>query len=145
MNQRGTAIWQKVLGGRAPDRIYALDATSDGGWILAGSTASFGKGGTDAWLVKITAEGELQWQRTYGRRGDDAAHAVRQTADGGYIVTADIRFTLVPYYVRDKWWIIKTDAAGNTDCKDWFGCFTVQDSTAEIRNASFPVNDIKQE
>ena len=59
--------------------------TTDGGYILAGSTYSFGAGSIDAWLLKYTGDGTLSWSRTVGGGNSDSANSVAQTADGGYI------------------------------------------------------------
>ncbi len=46
---------------------------------------SFGAGGSDAWVIKLDANGNVQWQKTYGGRKADEAHSIQQTSDGGYI------------------------------------------------------------
>jgi hypothetical protein len=82
----GTAVWHTTLGGNLFDRIYSLDLTIDGGYVLAGASLSFGQGGDDLWIIKLNSSGVVQWQRTYGGENDDIAHDIRQTSDGGYIV-----------------------------------------------------------
>ncbi len=47
---------------------------------------SFGAGDEDAWVIKLDANGNVQWQKTYGGKGDDEAYSIQQTSDGGYIV-----------------------------------------------------------
>ncbi|MDO8137762.1 MAG: hypothetical protein Q6354_08990 [Candidatus Brocadiales bacterium] len=79
----GTIEWQKTYGGNSNDWANSIHETSDGGYVVAGLTGSFAKGG--AWVLKLRADGTIQWQRTYGE-GLDAATSIQQTSDGGYIM-----------------------------------------------------------
>jgi len=63
--------WQKALGGTSDDAAYGVAQTSDGGYIVAGYTESFGAGGSDMYLVKVDTSGTLQWQKTFGGPGDE--------------------------------------------------------------------------
>ena len=80
----GNMQWNKTYGGTSYDEAWALVQTTDGGYALAGRTASFGAGGYDFWLVKTDASGNMQWNKTYGGTNDDFAFALVQTSDGGY-------------------------------------------------------------
>jgi IPTL-CTERM motif len=80
------APWAKGYGGTGTDVFSSVFPTADGGFIAAGTTNSFGAGGYDAWLVKVDADGNVVWQRTYGGAGDDKAYSVKPTLDGGYVV-----------------------------------------------------------
>jgi len=106
----GNKVWEKTFGGSDDDFAYAMQQTSDGGYILAGYTYSFGAGMGDAWLIKTDANGNKVWDKTFGGRGADDADAVQQTSDGGYIL-AGSTFPLLP--VNAGAWLIKTDANGN--------------------------------
>jgi len=81
----GNQQWNKTYGGTSTDQAWSVQQTSDGGYIAAGSTASFGAGFWDFWLLKTDSAGIQQWNKTYGRTGDDEAYSVQQTSDGGYI------------------------------------------------------------
>ena len=61
--------------------------SADGGYIIAGHTRSYGKGGDAAWLIKTGPKGKKEWSRFYGGSGYDNARSVQQTTDGGYILT----------------------------------------------------------
>lgn len=82
------AQWARTYGGAGKDEAYAIQQTSDGGYIVAGMTASFGDERGDAWLIKIGPGGNIQWEKNYGQLSLDAADAVVQTYDGGYIVAS---------------------------------------------------------
>ena len=82
----GEQTWAKTFGGDSHDQAYAVQQTTDGGYILAGITFSPGNGLSDAWLVKTDSEGNELWDRTFGHSDQDWAYAVQQTTDGGYIL-----------------------------------------------------------
>ncbi|HEX7413055.1 MAG TPA: T9SS type A sorting domain-containing protein, partial [Bacteroidia bacterium] len=85
-NANGDTLWTKSYGGSNSDFAQAVQQTSDGGYIVAGYTSSFGAGNGDVYLLKTDANGNLTWSKTYGGIQGDYAFAVKQTADGGYIV-----------------------------------------------------------
>ena len=83
----GTISWEKNIVGDYFERSYSIHQTTDGGYILAGDTYSFGAGGRDMWLIKLNNSGDIQWQKTFGGAGDDTAYSIQQTSGGGYVVT----------------------------------------------------------
>ena len=83
----GTLSWEKTLGGTGSDIGYSVQETQDGGFIVTGSTSSFGAGADDLLLAKFTSTGTLSWTKTVGGTGSDAGLSVQQTQDGGFIVT----------------------------------------------------------
>jgi hypothetical protein len=82
----GNVVWEKTYGGAHTDYGYSVHQTSDGGYIVAGFTASFGAGGGDVYLIKTNADGDTLWTKTYGGTYNDCGYSVQQTSDGGYIV-----------------------------------------------------------
>jgi hypothetical protein len=66
------------------DYAQSIQQTSDGGFVVAGFTASFGAGLRDFWVLKLDASGSVAWQKTYGDANSDEAYAVQQTSDGGF-------------------------------------------------------------
>ncbi len=105
----GNIIWAKTYGGTNYDNAYSVQQTSDGGYIVAGQTSSFGAGG-DIILIKTDANGDVQWAKTYGGISVDRAYSVQQTSDGGYIVAGQ---TSSFGAGLDDIFLIKTDANGN--------------------------------
>lgn len=114
----GEMVWNKPFGDIYQDMAHSVQQTSDGGYILAGYTLSFGVGNEDAWLIKTDASGKMVWNRTFGGRDKDIAHSVQQTSDGGYIMTGETD----SYGSGGKdVWLIKTDASGNMVWAKTFG------------------------
>ncbi len=110
-DESGNKEWMKFFGGNRRDVAYHITRASDGGYIVAGATFSFGSGyPSDAYLLKVNEFGELVWQRTYGQ--DDNANGAESVAvapDGGYIVGARV---FVGGFGPSDFWLIKTDPNG---------------------------------
>jgi hypothetical protein len=118
----GNEQWNRTFGGKKEhgmvgDIAYSVVQTSDGGYILAGMTTSYGSGSSDAWLIKVDTNGNEQWNRTFGGKSRDDAYSVSQTSDGGYLMVGCIR-SYDPY---GDAWLIKTDANGNKQWSKTFG------------------------
>lgn len=101
--------FQKTYGGTGTDRCWAIAQTSDGGYILAGETNSFGAGNYDGYLTKTDANGVVQWTHTYGGANYDWIYAVRQTSDGGFIAVGG---TESAGSGLGDMWIFKTNSSG---------------------------------
>jgi hypothetical protein len=112
----GDSLWSKTFGSGGEEWGHAVQQTSDGGYVIAGYTDSFGAGNTDFWLIKTDAAGDTVWTQTFGGSGWDKAYAIQQTSDEEYIITGYTEsFGAGSYDV----WLIKTDynidrVAGNT-------------------------------
>ena len=88
-DSNGDEQWNKTFGGIGSEKAKSVWQTSDGGYILAGYTTSYGSGSTDAWLVKTDLNGNEQWNKTFGGTRSDRANSVQQTADGNYILAGE--------------------------------------------------------
>jgi hypothetical protein len=91
LDPQGSMIWERTFGGESLDGAESVRQTSDGGYIVAGGTRSFGSGKGDAYILKLDQKGDKVWEKTFGGKEWDDAHAIRQTSDGGYIVAGGTR------------------------------------------------------
>ena len=114
----GNKQWNETFGGTDGDWAYSVQQTSDGGYILAGCTCSYGAGGEDVWLVKTDANGNKQWDKTFGGTGYERAWSVQQTADDGYILAG---WTRSYGAGGEDGWLVKTDSNGNKQWDKTFG------------------------
>jgi len=117
-DSNGNKEWDKIFGGTAPDDVSSVQQTSDGGYILAGDTMSYGTGPSDLWLVKTDSNGNKEWDKTFGGVNEDGAHSVQQTSDGGYILAGD---TMSYGTGNGDFWLVKTDSKGNKEWDRTFG------------------------
>jgi hypothetical protein len=114
----GNVDWNKTYGGALDDRATDMCKTSDGGYAIAGYTYSFGAGGTDFWLIKVNATGDVQWNKTYGGTGNDQPYFVAQTNDGGYALTGQTNSTGAGDL---DIWLVKVNATGNMQWNKTYG------------------------
>jgi hypothetical protein len=113
--------WQHCYGGTASDECNAIRQTFDSGYILAGyatsdnDDVSGNHAGEDFWVVKITATGAIEWQKSYGGSDNDEAFDVRQTADSGYVVVGSTQSTdgdVSGNHGVEDMWVIKISSSG---------------------------------
>jgi len=102
--------WTKLYGGPGSDVAYAVQQTFDEGYIIAGSTESYGNGATDVWLLKTDDTGDTLWTKTYGGSGADVAHEVLQTSDSGYVLVG----TTSSFSNGTQVYVIKTNGDGDS-------------------------------
>lgn len=113
-----TTEWEKTFGGENDEGAYAITQTQDGGYIVVGYTKSFGKGNQDAYVLKLDAKGEKEWDETYGGLWEDAALSVQQTKDKGYVI-AGVRQS---YLAGSKqFYVLKLAKEGQKDWEKTFG------------------------
>jgi hypothetical protein len=137
-NGNGVVLWSKEYGGSIglSDKGYSVRETSDGGFIITGTTETYGSGGDDVYVLKVNSLGAVQWTTTIGSAGTvsvmDAGREVQETNDGGFIVVGytsaiDINFSDI--------YLIKLNAAGVVQWKKTYGGssydigYTVQQTT----------------
>jgi len=113
-DSNGNEEWNKTFGGSGGNTGFSVALTSDGGYIIAGDTESYGAGEADAWLIKTDASGNERWNRTFGTKsGTEWAISAQQTSDSGYILTG--------HTGSYNAWLIKTDINGD---KQWDKTFS---------------------
>src|SRR5205085_2881439 len=120
----------KSLGGGAEDKAWSVVQTTDGGFVIAGSSLSnngditIPHGDYDYWIVKLDANGNLVWQKSLGGSGDDQAFSIQQTTDGGFII-AGVSYSqdgdVSGNHGSGDYWIAKTDIAANILWEKSFG------------------------
>lgn len=106
----GNMSWQKIFGGSDEDTGQSVRQTTDGGYIIAAATKSFGAGNNDAYLIKTESAGNLQWEKTFGGSGYDSGWSAQQITDGSFILTGQIYSSDTGDY-ND--YVVKTDPSGN--------------------------------
>jgi len=110
LDANGNLQWTKTIGGPKDDEGNSLIQTSDGGYAIAGYTKSFGAGYDDVYVVKLDANGNLQWTKTIGGKKDDVGNSLIQTSDGGYAI-AGYTFSFGAGWADV--YVVKLDASGN--------------------------------
>ena len=119
-DENGEQQWSQTFGESFNDRAMFVQQTTDGGYVITGCTSvinSLGNATTDIYLAKINANGEQQWSQIFGGPGNDKAHCVQQTTDGGYIITGKTAIPFAGY----KIYLIKTDENGDSTWTKTYG------------------------
>jgi len=112
-NANGDILWTKTYGGTSDEYCYSVQQTSNGGYIVAGMSSSFGAGNWDIYIIRSNVNGDTLWTKTYGGGAWDYSYSVEQTADGGYIIAGDM---LGSSAGSCNVYLIKTDSIGDSGC-----------------------------
>ncbi len=115
----GTLLWEKALGGTAFENGNYLDETSDGGFIITGSTSLYAGGQVDVYLVKTDDNGNTLWEKKFGGDAYDVGYCVQETLDSGFVITGSTK-SFGNIYDQDLY-LIKTDNNGNLVWEKTFG------------------------
>jgi hypothetical protein len=132
LDSLGNIEWEHAYGGTSGDLGRSICQTYDGGFLMAGQTASNDSdvvgnhGSSDIWMVKLDANGVFQWQKCLGGSSGDGAYTVRATADHGFIMVGETSSTdgdlagstITPL---GSTWLVKTDSLGNIEWNQLFG------------------------
>ncbi|NVL91196.1 MAG: hypothetical protein HWN69_09465 [Desulfobacterales bacterium] len=114
----GHMLWRKTFGGSSHDWARSVQQTTDGGYIIAGRTYSFGAGDDDVYLIKTDSAGDKDWEKTFGGSEHDSGNSVRQTTDGGYIIVGETESLGAG---GNDVYLVKTDSGGNKEWEKTFG------------------------
>jgi hypothetical protein len=135
----GAVLWQKKYGGDERDYAQDIIQTSDGGYIVVGSTESFGAGDEDAWILKLGGTGDVHWQKSIGGTIDDRFNAIQPTIDGAYIIAGETESFGV--WGNEDTWLVKIDGSGNLLWQKTYG--DIRDETGrsieQLLNGTFLV------
>ena len=110
-DSNGDTLWTRVYGGEGLDKSYSVQQTTDDGFIIAGTTRSFGGGDFNFYVVKTDSNGDTLWTRTYGGLMLDICYSVKQTTDGGYVIAGRTRSFGAG---GSDFYMVKTDSNGDT-------------------------------
>jgi len=118
LRSSGNIEWQRTYGGSSRDSSRSIQQTSDGGYIIAGATESFGAGDADIWILKLTSSGDIEWQRTYGGTHWDGFPDIKEAKDGGYVVAGGTES-----FGAGDWdfWILKLTSSGDIEWQRAYG------------------------
>jgi len=114
----GEIIWDYSFGGSQMDEAYHFEQTSDKGYIISGSTQSYGFGGSDIWLIKAGENGLIEWNTYIGTSNDEQGGQVLQTADDGFILIGN---RINEQNQDSDIWLIKTNSQGDTLWTESYG------------------------
>jgi hypothetical protein len=116
----GNMEWNQTYGGPETESAKALIETSDGGFAIAGYY-THPSGECDFWLVKTDANGNLEWDQTYGGPGYDYANSLIETSDGGYAIGGSFNTDYEDPFGDRDFWLVKTDSYGNMEWNKTYG------------------------
>jgi hypothetical protein len=117
-DQNGNPQWNKTYGGIENERGIPLIKSNDGGYVLAGSTASYGAGANDFYLVKTDVNGDMIWNKTFGGESGETAGYLLNTVDGGYAL---VGYTESFGAGKRDIYMVLTDSEGNLVWNKTFG------------------------
>ncbi|MCF7809999.1 T9SS type A sorting domain-containing protein [bacterium] len=114
----GNPQWSRSYGGSESEVCHSVIQTNNEGYILTGFTSSYGVGERDIWMVKINADGDSLWSRTFGGSELDVCKSIIQTVDGGYALAGLTQSFGAGGY---DMWLVKTNADGDSLWSRTFG------------------------
>jgi uncharacterized repeat protein (TIGR01451 family) len=145
--QSNTIEWQKRLGSSGSEVAKSIIQTNDGGYIISGITNANGGdvsgfyGAEDAWVVKLSASGSIQWQKCYGTTGQEVACSLTQTRDGGYIFAGyvfsqDTTTNTYGYRRGYEGWVVKISNLGAIEWEKLIGTYGGWEEFNSVRQTS---------
>lgn len=132
VNESGEIVWERTFGGSSWDFGYSVIECADGGFLIVGSTESFGAGNRDVYIIKTNANGDTVWTRTYGGIKGEEAKSVVHSNDGCYIITG---YTSSVGLGCDDVYLLKVNANGDTLWTKTYG-WTEQDVGCSVQQTS---------
>lgn len=145
ISETGTLVWEKSFGGSEIDEARAITKTNDGNYLIVGDTrssdldVSTNHGAADFWIIKISPDGVLLWEKTFGGSHFDAARSVTKTQDGGFVICGSSRSAngnLSTNHGQNDAWVIKIDNNANLEWQKSIGGPDV-----DLANDAIQLND----
>jgi hypothetical protein len=134
----GQVVWQKTFGGKNDDNVTSLVKTASG-YLVAGSTMSYGDGSSDIYVIRVDDSGNEIWHRNYGSTGGDTGSEIISTNDGNFVIVG----ATSSYGASGAFdmYLIKIDGSGN---KIWDKLYGGSDwdegnSVAELSDGSLAI------
>jgi Secretion system C-terminal sorting domain len=130
LTSSGVIEWQKTLGGSGAENGYSIQQTIDSGYVVAGYSDSndgnltVNNGGYDYWVVKLSNNGIIEWQKSLGGSGTDQAITILQTSEGGYVVagrSSSNNGDILDNNGGYDYWIVKLTNSGSIAWKKSLG------------------------
>ncbi|HEY6062130.1 MAG TPA: hypothetical protein VIV35_00895, partial [Chitinophagaceae bacterium] len=114
----GISVFQRLYGGTKDDLAEWLAPAADSGYVIAGQTNSFGNGGFDGLLTKVSKKGNFVWSKAVGGSGNDVLYGIKRTSDNGFIAVGQTKSFGNP---AGDAWMVKLDASGNIQWSKKYG------------------------
>lgn len=135
-NSEGDTLWTNRYGGYYNEFGNSVFQTDDGGYVIMGSTESFGAGASDFWILRTDADGDSLWSKTYGGLYHDIASEAQATSDGGFIL---VGYTQLQGFMDNYLWLLKLFSNGEIEWSQTYGgsLAIVPTSVYETADAGF--------
>lgn len=130
VNGTGAIVWEKSFGGEEIDEAWSITKTNDGNFIIVGDTRSNDQdvtnnnGAADIWVIKISTDGDLLWEKNLGGTSFDVARHVTKTQDGGFLIAGSSRSSDIDVLQnkgQNDALTIKVDSNGNIEWENTVG------------------------
>lgn len=151
VNNTGDLIWERNFGGSQIDEAFSITKTTDNHFLIAGNTRSADKdvtlnnGSSDIWVIKISSDGTLIWERNFGGTSFDNANKIISAERGGFYVVGSSRSSDIDAtsnFGNKDVWILKIDATGNLQWQKNIGGNNLDEASSviELQNGSLIVS-----
>ena len=148
LSEEGNLIWEKSFGGSEIDEARAITMASDGNYAIVGDTrsndidVSKNNGAADLWVIKITPDGSLIWEKSFGGSSFDVGRSINKTSDNGFIISGSSRSADGDVSInqgQNDVWLLKIDANGNLEWQKTIGGSNIDFAfdAAELNDGTF--------
>ncbi|GAL69646.1 hypothetical protein JCM19302_3835 [Jejuia pallidilutea] len=130
ISETGSLLWETSFGGSEIDEAWGIVASNDGNFIVAGDTRSNdidvekNNGAADAFIIKMTPNGDLIWKKSFGGTSFDSARSISKSNDGGFIISGSSRSSngdVLKNNGQNDAWVFKISSNGNLEWQKTIG------------------------